>query len=50
MIRKAEGRDLAILAELACRLWPHHTPVEMRVEFGQTIPKPDGVCFLFYIL
>ena len=49
MIRKAEIRDLAILAELACRLWPHHTPAEMREEFGQTIQKPDGVCFLAFV-
>ena len=34
MIRKADLNDLSILAELSCKLWPHHTAGEMLVEYG----------------
>ena len=46
MIRKAEIKDLPILAELACRLWPDHTVEEMHTEFGEIIAKPDAAFFL----
>ena len=48
MIRKAEIKDLAILAELACQLWPHHTVEGMRAEYGQIIEKPDAAFFLAF--
>ena len=48
MIRQAEIKDLAILAELACRLWPHHRAEELRAEYAETIEKPDAVCFLAF--
>ncbi len=48
MIRKAEIKDLAILAELACRLWPHHTAEEMCAEFADIIAKPDAAFFLAF--
>ena len=48
MIRKAETKDLAILAELACQLWPHHTVEEMRTEYAETITKPDAAVFLAF--
>lgn len=48
MIRKAETKDLAILAGLACQLWPHHTIDEMRAEFADIIAKPDAVVFLAF--
>ena len=48
MIRKAEIKDLAILAELACQLWPNHTVEEMRAEYGQIIEKPDAAFFLAF--
>ena len=37
MIRKAESKDLPILAELACQLWPDHTVEEMCSEYAQII-------------
>lgn len=48
MIRKAETKDLAILAELACQLWPHHTVEETRIEYAQIIDKPDAVFYLAF--
>ena len=48
MIRQAEIKDLAILAELACRLWPHHRAEELRAEYAETIEKTDAVCFLAF--
>lgn len=48
MIRKAEIKDLSIIAQLACRLWPHHTAEEMQAEFADMIAKPDAAFFLAY--
>ena len=48
MIQKAEIRSVSILAELACRLWPEHTPEEMCAEFAEIIAKPDAAFFLAY--
>ena len=48
MIRKAESKDLPILAELACQLWPDHTVEEMLAEFAEIIAKPDAAFFLAY--
>lgn len=48
MIQKAEIKDLPILAELACQLWPDHTVEEMRSEFAEIILKPDAAFFLAY--
>ena len=45
MIRKAERKDLPILAELACQLWPDNTVEEMRSEFAEIIAKPDAAFF-----
>ena len=49
MIRKAEIKDLSILAELACQLWPDHTVEEMCAEFAEILAKPDSAFFLAYI-
>ena len=49
MIRKAESKDLPILAELACQLWPDHTVEEMQVEFAEILAKPDSAFFLAYV-
>ena len=46
MIKKAESKDLYILSELACRLWPDHTVEEMCAEYADTIAKPDAAFFL----
>ena len=48
MIRKAESKDLPILAELACKLWPDNTVEEMRAELAKILAKPDAVFFLAY--
>ena len=48
MIRKAELNDLSILAELSCKLWPHHTVDEMLTEYGVGIENPDAAFFLAY--
>ena len=48
MIRKAESKDLLILTELACQLWPDHTVEEMRTEFAEILAKPDAAYFLAY--
>ena len=49
ILRKAEIKDLAILAELACQLWPDHTIDEMRAEIADMIAKPDAAFFLAYV-
>ena len=49
ILRKAEIKDFAILAELACRLWPDHTIDEMRAEYADMIAKPDAAFFLAYV-
>ena len=48
ILRKAEIKDFAILAELACRLWPDHTIDEMRAEIADMIAKPDAVFYLAF--
>ena len=48
MIRKAENKDLPILAELACQLWPDNTVEGMHSEFAEIIAKPDAAFFLAY--
>ena len=48
MIRKADIKDLPILAELACKLWTDNTVKEMRSEMEGIIDKPDTAFFLAY--
>ena len=48
MIRKADLNDLSILAELSCKLWPHHTANEMLSEYGMGIANPNAAFFLAY--
>lgn len=48
IIRQAEMKDVSILAELACGLWPDHKVEEMRPELAETIQKQDAVFFLAY--
>ena len=49
MILKAEVKDLHILAELACKLWPDNTVEEMCAEMGELLTKPDATFFLAYV-
>jgi len=48
MIRKAETKDLQILAELACRLWPEHKQEELTGELGEVLEDPEAAFFLAY--
>lgn len=48
-IQKAEMEELAAVAELACRLWPHHTTEEMREEYRQGMKDPNTALFLAYV-
>lgn len=48
MIRKAETRDLPLLAELACRLWPDHSQEEMAAELAEIMAKPEAAFFLAF--
>ena len=48
MIKQAEMKDIPMIAELACRLWPDHTVEEMRSEFADMIAKPHAAFFLAY--
>ena len=48
MIRRAETKDLPVLAELACRLWPHHDVQEMEAEMAQILALEDAAFFLAY--
>ena len=48
IIREAEKQNLSILAELSCRLWPHHTADEMLAAYGVGIDNPDAAFFLAY--
>ena len=47
-VRKAEAKDLPILGELVCGLWPHHTPDAMRAEMAETLEMPDAAFFLAF--
>ena len=47
-VRKAETRDLPILAALACRLWPHHTAEEMMADYSAGMINEDAAFFLAY--
>ena len=48
MIRKADSNDVALLAALACRLWPDHAVDEMCLELTDLIEEPDAAFFLAY--
>ena len=48
VIRKAERKDLPVIAELACRLWPHHTAEEIQEEMSEILQKPDAAFFLAF--
>ena len=48
MIRRAEEKDLTILAELSCQLWPHHPMEEMLGEYRAAITNSDAAFFLAY--
>ncbi len=49
MIQKAEVKDIPVIAELACKLWPDNTVEEMCSEMGEIIAKPDAAFYLAYV-
>ena len=48
MIRKAEMKDMSVLATLACMLWPEHTAEELAADFGEIMESPETAFFLAY--
>ena len=48
MIRKATIKDAPVVAQLAAKLWPHHTAEEMIDDFEETIRNDNNVVFLCY--
>jgi len=47
MIKKADISDARIAADLACLLWPSHTPEELTGELQALISRRDAAVFLF---
>ena len=48
MICKATTKDASIVAQLAAKLWPHHTAEEMLADFEETIQSENSAVFLCY--
>lgn len=46
MIRKAISKDEALLAQLACELWPGHALEEMKEEMAELLQNSEAACFL----
>ena len=49
MIKHAEIKDLPMITELACKLWPDTTVEEMCAEMGEILAKTDSAFFLAYV-
>ena len=48
MIQKASVSDAAAAAELALKLWPGHTPEELREEFSGLLAREDAAVLLAF--
>ena len=48
MIRKAISKDEALLAQLACALWPDHALEEMAEEMAALLQNGEAACFLAF--
>jgi aminoglycoside 6'-N-acetyltransferase I len=46
MVKRAQRKDLAAVAQLACQLWPDHDLQEMEADMSQILEKPDAAFFL----
>lgn len=46
MVRKAEPKDVAAIAQLAQQLWPNHTLPEFTAEFDDLLYQNDAAVFL----
>ena len=49
MIQKAEVKNLPIVAELACKLWPDNAVEEMCSEMEEILAKPDAAFYIAYV-
>ena len=45
-IRRATWQDAGTLAQLACKLWPENSLLQMTVEMSELLTGTDGTCFL----
>ena len=46
-LRQASPGDATAAAELACELWPDHTPEEMTAEYKSLLAGEDAAVFLY---
>lgn len=49
MIRQASLQDIDIVAELALRLWPHHSLKSLRSEFTEVLSSDNCAVFVYEI-
>ena len=49
MIRKAEEKDISVLAALALELWPGHSAEEMETDVKAVIQQEDAAFFLLFV-
>lgn len=47
-IFRAAEQDAKTVAALACKLWPHHTVLEMEAEFAPLLTGEDAAVFLAF--
>ena len=46
-VKRAAVADAAVIADLACELWPEHSPEEMTAEFQALLAKKEAAVFLY---
>ena len=46
MVQRAIEQDAAVLAGLACLLWPNHDAAELLEEFAELLKSEGAACFL----
>ncbi len=49
MIKRADIKDVTVLAELAIQMWKDHTLADLADEFRDILAKDDAVCFIKYV-
>lgn len=49
MIKRAEEKDVRIIAEMAVMLWNSHSVEDMKVEFADIINSEEAEVFLMYV-
>lgn len=48
MIKRADTKDVDVLAALAIQMWPDHDPGELAEEFREILANGEAACFLGY--